>query len=625
MTSSTLTDTERHDRSTHRIEELEHVAVRFAGDSGDGMQLVGTQFTNASAVFGNEVSTFPDFPSEIRAPAGTVAGVSGFQVHFGAEDVRTPGDVVDTLLAMNPAALKVNRKDLREGGLLIVNSDEFTEQNLKRAKYEQNPLADDSLRNYRVYPVPITQLTLEAVKESGLGPRESLRCKNFLALGIVCWIFDRDLTPTLNWINKKFGKIPAVAQANTLALRAGYHYGETAEFFPVQYRVRRAKLRPGRYRNMTGNQATAMGLVAAAKLAQKPLFYGSYPITPASEILHDLAAHKHFDVRTFQAEDEIAAMCATIGAAFSGAVAATGTSGPGVALKQEAIGLAVMTELPCVIVNVQRGGPSTGLPTKTEQADLFQALFGRNGECPLPVLSAGSASDCFWKVIEAVRIAVKYMTPVMLLTDGFIANGAEPFRIPDVSELPKIPISHPSDPSTYQPYQRDALGARPWAVPGTKGLEHRVGGLEKADVTGHVSHDPDNHQRMVELRAQKVANVVADVPPAELIGADSGDLLVVSWGGTRGSVQLAVEQAAREGYSVGGVHLDWINPLPANLGALLKQFKQVLVCELNAGQLCWVLRARYLVDARPFGKTKGKPFMISEIYDAIVNRLGAAQ
>jgi 2-oxoglutarate ferredoxin oxidoreductase subunit alpha len=622
--TSTATETERHDHSTHKTEELEHVAVRFAGDSGDGMQLAGTQFTNTSAVFGNEISTFPDYPSEIRAPAGTVAGVSGFQIHFGTADVRTPGDKVDVLLAMNPAALKVNLRDLREGGLLIVNADEFTEQNLKRAKYDENPLEAPELKNYRVYPLPITSLTLEAVKESGLGQREALRCKNFLALGILFWLFDRPLETTQNWINKKFAKIPSVAHANTLALKTGYHYGETSEIFPIQYQVRQAHLRPGRYRNLTGNQATAMGLITSAQLADKPLFYGSYPITPASEILHDLSAHKHFDVRTFQAEDEIAAMCATIGAAFSGAFACTGTSGPGLALKQEAIGLAVMTELPMVIVNVQRGGPSTGLPTKTEQADLWQTLYGRNGECPLPIIAADSASDCFWAAIEAARVAIKYMTPVVLLSDGYLANGSEPFRIPDVSDLPKIPVTHPSDLETFQPYERNAIGSRPWAIPGTKGLEHRIGGLEKADVTGHVSHDPDNHQRMVELRAEKVANVIQDVPDIETAGVDEGDLLVVSWGGTKGAVQLAVEQAHKEGYSVGGIHLRWLNPLPKNLPDVLKRFKTILVCELNMGQLAFMLRARYLVDAQTLNKVKGKPFMISEIHDAITSRLGGS-
>ncbi len=617
MKTATAPGVQPDGHSPQKVEQLADVTVRFAGDSGDGMQLAGTQFSNTSAVFGNDVATFPDYPSEIRAPAGTLAGVSGFQIHIGDHDIRTPGDHVDALVAMNPAALKVNIKDLRDGGLLIINTDEFTPQNLKRAKFESNPLDGDQLNLFRVYKAPITRLTFEAVAEAGLGAKQSQRCKNFFTLGLVFWIFDRPLETTFKWINTKFAKVPAVAQANTLAIKAGYHFGETAEILPIRYRVKPAKLAPGRYRNLTGNQATSMGLITAAKLAGKPLFYGSYPITPASEILHDLSAHRNYDVRTFQAEDEIAAMAATVGAAFAGALAVTGTSGPGMALKQEAIGLAVITELPCVIINVQRGGPSTGLPTKTEQADLWQALLGRNGECPAPVLAAQSPSDCYWSAIEAVRIAVKYMTPVILLTDGYLANGSEPWRIPEMRELPPIEITHADDPAKFRPYRRDANGARPWAIPGTPGLEHRVGGLEKSDVTGNVSHDPANHQRMITLRAEKVAKVVQDVPDQQLTGADSGDLLVVSWGGTYGAVSIAVEQAIAQGHSVSHMHLRWLDPLPANVGEILRSFKQVIVCELNMGQLKQLLQARFCIEMRALNKVQGQPFRVSEVYDAI--------
>ncbi|MBN2129906.1 MAG: 2-oxoacid:acceptor oxidoreductase subunit alpha [Sedimentisphaerales bacterium] len=608
--------------SPHSVEELSDVAVRFAGDSGDGMQLVGTQFTNTTAVFGNDVATFPDYPSEIRAPAGTLAGVSGFQIRFGDHDVRTPGDRVDALIAMNPAALKVNIRDLRDGGLLLVDTDEFTEQNLKRAKFDTNPLEGEQLALFRVYRIPISSMTMDAVQEAGLAPKQAHRCKNFFTLGLVLWLYDRPLDTTLNWVNTKFGKIPSVAHANTLALKAGYNFAETAEMFPVRYRVREAKLEPGHYRNLTGNQATALGLITAARLAGKPLFYGSYPITPASDILHDLAAHKNYDVRTFQAEDEIAAMASVVGAAYGGAIAVTGSSGPGVALKTEALGLAVMTELPCVIVNVQRGGPSTGLPTKTEQADLFQAVYGRNGECPIPVLAAQSGPDCFWSAIEAVRVAIKYMTPVILLTDGYLANGSEPWRIPDVKDLPKIEVTHPTDPTGFAPYQRNEWGARPWAIPGTPGLEHRIGGLEKSDISGHVNQSPENHQHMVGQRARKVANIVNDIPDQKLHGEESGDLLVVSWGGTHGAVRSAVAMAQREGLSVTHMHMRWLFPMPRNIGDILKRFKRVLVCELNMGQLRQILRASYLVDAQGLNKVKGRPFMISEVYDEIVKVIG---
>lgn len=617
MGTATSESTQADEPLLTRVENRLQAAIRFAGDSGDGMQLVGGQFTATSALFGNDVATFPDYPAEIRAPVGTLAGVSGFQINFSSRDIYTPGDRVDVLVAMNPAALKVNLKDLYEGGVLIVNTDEFNEANLRRAAYAGNPLDTDDLRNYQLYKVPITSQTLEVVKQTGLGPRDAARCKNFYALGLLYWLFDRPLDQTLSWISGKFAKVPAVAEANTLALRAGYALGETSEMFSVRFRVRPAALPPGIYRNLTGNQATALGLITAAQLAGKPLFYGSYPITPASEILHELALRKNFDVRTFQAEDEIAAMSSVVGAAFAGAIAVTGTSGPGMALKQEALGLGVMTELPMVILNVQRGGPSTGLPTKTEQADLWQALFGRSGECPLPVLAAQSPADCFWAAIEAVRVAVKYMTPVVLLTDGYLANGSEPWRIPEQRELREIRVQHPRDPQGFQPYARDDHGARPWAIPGTPGLQHRIGGLEKAHLTGDVCYTPENHQQMTELRAQKVANVAQDIRDQEVFGDEGGELLLVSWGGTFGAVRTAVEEARARGRDVSHAHLRWLNPMPANLAAILERFRKVLVCELNMGQLQMLLRAHYLVDARGLHKVQGQPFRVGEVVAAI--------
>ncbi len=608
--------------SASRVEERFQAAVRFAGDSGDGMQLVGGQFTATSAVFGNDVATFPDYPAEIRAPMGTLAGVSGFQINFSSRHIHTPGDRVDALVAMNPAALKVNLLDLNEGGVLIVNSDEFTEANLKRANYEANPLDGNDLARYQVYKIPITNQTLEAVKETGLGPRDAGRCKNFYALGLLYWLFDRPVETTRSWISSKFAKVPAVARANILALEAGYALGETTDLFSIRYRVKPARLRPGLYRSLTGNQATALGLIAAAQVAGKPLFYGSYPITPASEILHELSLHKNFDVRVFQAEDEIAAMASVVGAAFAGAIATTGTSGPGMALKQEAIGLGVMTELPMVIVNVQRGGPSTGLPTKTEQADLWQTVVGRNGECPLPVLAAQSPADCFWAAVEATRIAVKYMTPVVLLTDGYLANGSEPWRIPDLKELPRITVRHPDDPKNFHTYSRDEHGARPWAIPGTPGLEHRIGGLEKAETTGNVCYVPENHQRMTELRAEKVANVVHEIPEQDVFGEETGELLVVSWGGTFGAVRTAVEVAREDGKDVSHAHVRWLMPLPVNLEAVLKRYKRILVCELNMGQLQGWLQANYRVETIGLHKVQGRPFRVSEVLNKIDQVLG---
>lgn len=600
------------------------VIIRFAGDSGDGMQLAGTQFSDTSAVLGNDIATFPDYPAEIRAPAGTIAGVSGFQVHFSSSDIFTPGDEVDVLVAMNPAALKSNLKFVKKGGLLIANEDAFAGNDLKRAGYEVSPLDDGSLSAYRLVKVPINIMNGEAVKPFGLSPKQVDRCKNFFALGLAYWLYDRPLDLSLQYISEKFAKNPAVAQANTATLRAGYHYGETVELLPQQYQVAKAKMPAGMYRKVTGNEAVALGMAAAGTLADKELFYGSYPITPASEILHNLSDMKNFRVVTFQAEDEICAMGATVGAAYGGALAATGTSGPGMALKTEAIGLAVMTELPMVIVNVQRGGPSTGLPTKTEQADLFQAVFGRNGECPVPVIAAASPSDCFDATIEAFRIAVKYMTPVILLSDGYLANGAEPWIVPDFDKLAKIVIKHPSKPAdgeTFRPYKRDEVGARPWAVPGTPGLEHRIGGLEKADVTGAVSYDPANHEKMINLRAQKVAGVKPAGAPYLWTGPQKGKLLMVSWGSTYGFVKAATLQLVAEGASVAHCHLRYLNPLPEELGALLKNFERILIPEMNLGQLRLLLQAKFLVEAKTLSKVKGQPFTIQEIVVAAKKEL----
>lgn len=598
------------------IQNIDEATVRFCGDSGDGMQLAGTQFTNTSALAGNDIATFPDFPAEIRAPRGTKAGVSGFQIHFSNKDIYTPGDTVDCLVAMNPAALVTNIVDLRAGGILIVNTDEFDAKGLEQAGYKSNPLEDDSLKSYRVLQVDMTKLTRLAVEGLGLSQKDGDKCRNFFAMGLVFWLYDRSMEPTLRFINDKFGKRPEVVQANTAALKAGYHYGDTVEAVNTQYHVSKAKLAPGTYSSMTGNTLLAWGLMAAARMSGKRLFLGAYPITPASDILHELAKYKNFDVLTLQVEDEIAAMTATIGAAFAGAMAVTASSGPGIALKGEGMGLAVMTELPMVIINVQRGGPSTGLPTKTEQADLYQAIYGRNGECPMPVLAASGPADCFDVAQEAWRIAVRYMTPVMLLTDGYIANGSEPWRIPDAASLPKIEIKHPGpaqNGDAFLPYKRDERLARPWALPGTPGLEHRIGGLEKQDVTGNVSYDPANHEHMVHTRAQKVANVAKDYPPQKLDGAATGDLLVLSWGGTYGACATAVHAMQAMGHAVTHCHLRYLNPLPNDLGDILKRFKKVLIPELNLGQLKTVIRDKYLVDAIGLNKVQGKPFSVAEV------------
>ena len=587
------------------------------------MQLLGTQLTNTSALLGNDVATFPDFPAKIRAPRGTRAGVSGFQVQFASHEVHTPGDTLDALVAMNPAALVTNLADLVKGGLLIVNEDSFEDKDLKLAKLKTNPLEDPSMENYRLIKVPLTRLTKEAVAEFGLSVKEADRCKNFFAMGLVYWLYGRNMDSTLRFIHGKFGEgKSAIANANEKALRAGWAFGETIEGIGHSYRIEPAKLAPGTYRNIMGNQALAWGLMTAARRSGKEMFYATYPITPASDILHELARYKNFGVCTFQAEDEIAAVCSAIGAAYGGQMAVTTSSGPGIALKAEAMGLALMLELPMLVIDVQRGGPSTGLPTKTEQADLLQVMFGRNGEAPLPVVAARSPADCFEIVQEAWMLATRLMLPVIVLSDGYIANGAEPWSIPDVSKLPPIPIQHPSENNNpdgpFKPYMRDDLLARPWAIPGTPGLMHRVGGLEKEDGTGNISYDPDNHQRMVNIRAQKVANAAKLLPPQPVIGPQSGELLVLSWGGTYGACLTAVQQAQNEGRSVALAHVRYLNPFPSNLGEILSRYEKVLIPELNMGQLRMLIRSRYLVDAVGFNKVKGKPFTVRELHEKIM-------
>ncbi|QJW97897.1 2-oxoacid:acceptor oxidoreductase subunit alpha [Frigoriglobus tundricola] len=627
-------------------EVRESVTIRFAGDSGDGMQLAGTRFTDTSALLGNDIATFPDFPAEIRAPAGTLAGVSGFQVHFSSTDIHTPGDALDTLVVMNAAALKTNIKDLQPGGILVVNTDGFETSDLKKANYKVNPLDDGSLKGYRVVRVSVAKLTVEAVKDCGLTPREQDRCKNFFALGLVYWMYERPLEATLKWIKEKFGKKPEhmpVLRANTQALKAGYNYGETVEMLPVQYQVAKAQIAPGTYRKITGNDAAVLGLVAAGQLANKTLVYAGYPITPASAILEGLSEMRRFGVKTFQAEDEIAAAGVAMGASYGGAIGVTGTSGPGICLKSEAINLAVMTELPLVIVNVQRGGPSTGLPTKTEQSDLLQAMFGRNGDTPVAIVAPQSPVDCFDMAIEAVRIATRFMCPVFYLSDGYIANGSEPWKIPSAASLPQIAIAHPTGPNSegtnlahesgepdaagagkFLPYKRDEYLSRPWAVPGTPGLEHRIGGIEKQDVTGNINYEPANHQHMTDTRAKKIENIAHTIPDLEVTGDGDAALLVVGWGGTYGSITTAVERARRKGLKVAQAHFRYLNPMPKNTDAVLKRFKKVLVPELNSGQLSWLLRAKYLVPAEGLNKVQGKPFLVSEIEAAIEKALGVS-
>jgi 2-oxoglutarate ferredoxin oxidoreductase subunit alpha len=603
------------------VEELDHVAIRFAGDSGDGIQLTGTKFTESTALAGNDLSTFPDFPAEIRAPAGSLAGVSGFQIHFASRDIKTPADQPDVLVAFNPAALRANIDDLRPQGMLIVNADAFVAKNIERAGYtEEDPLAP--LRDrFKVIEVPMTSLTREALRDTKLGAREADRSKNFFALGLVYWLYSRPVEPTIEWMQARFKA--EVLDANLRSLKAGIHFGETTELFPVSFIVPKAKIQPGVYRNITGNTALAWGIVAAGVQMERPVFLGAYPITPASDVLHELARYRHFGVKTFQAEDEIAAVSAAIGASYAGHLGICTTSGPGFILKQEAIGLAVMAELPLVVVNIQRAGPSTGMPTKTEQADLLAAMYGRNSESPVPVLAPATPGDCFHVMLEAFRIAVRYMTPVVVLSDGYVANSSEPWLIPDPATLPRAPVAYRTEPQGFQPYERDPETlARPWAVPGTPGLEHRIGGLETEELSGNVSYRPLNHQRMVDQRADKVARIANELPPVEVNGSPSGQLLVVGWGGTYGAITSAVNEARAAGRDVSSIHLRHLNPFPTNLGEVLRRFEKVLVAELNSGQLWRLLRAEFVVPAEKLAKVQGQPFKVGEVRAAIERLLG---
>lgn len=604
---------------------LERVVIRFVGDSGDGMQLTGTEFAKAAAEAGNDISTFPDFPAEIRAPAGSLFGVSGFQLHFSSSEIHTPGDAPDVLVAMNPAGLKTNLKDLVDGGTLIVNTGAFVEANLKKAAYKTNPLEDGSLDKYKVHSVDISHLTNTALDGSPLSTKEKGRAKNFFALGLVFWMYGREPETEVRRIYQQFAKKPEFGEANVKVFKAGYHYGETAEVFQTVYKVPPAHFKPGMYRNITGNEAIALGLVVGAELAGKTLFYSGYPITPASSILHSLAKFKNFGTMTFQAEDEIAAMGAALGAAYGGSIAVTASSGPGIALKGEAMGLGVMTELPVVILNIQRGGPSTGLPTKTEQSDLSQSLFGRNGESPLPVLAAKSPGDTFYCAIEAVKIATRYMVPVILLSDGYIANGSEPWLLPNLEALPPFPVTHRTDPNGYFVYERDPKTlARAWVIPGTPGMEHRIGGIEKDALTGNISYAPDNHEKMTHLRQEKVDRIAQDIGELDLAGPESGDVLVIGWGGTYGALRQAQQTLAAQGKSVAHAHLRWLSPLEPGLKKIIKNYKRVIVAELNMGQLRQVIRATYLVDAVGLNKIQGLPFKVAEVIAAVEKELGGA-
>ena len=624
----------------HPLQELDQVVIRFAGDSGDGMQLTGDRFTTSSALFGNDLSTLPDYPAEIRAPAGTLAGVSAFQVHISDHDILTPGDSPNVLIAMNPAALKANLKDLRVGGTLILNSDSFDEKGLLKAGYPAgaDPLGDESLAGFTVYEVPMTSLTLKACEPTGAKSRDAERSKNFFALGLISWMYTRPIEPTLEWIAERFAGKDLVMQANTLSFKAGFNFGETAELFDFHYEVKPATLPPGTYTNVSGNTALAWGIVAAGQLAKLPIFLGSYPITPASDILHELSKHKHFGIRTMQAEDEIAGVGAALGAAFAGHLGVTTTSGPGVDLKAETIGLAISMELPLLIVDIQRGGPSTGLPTKTEQSDLLQALYGRHGESPLPVVAARTPAHCFAMAIEAVRIALKYRTPVILLSDGYLANGTEPWLLPDVDSLPDISVPFTTEPNAvddagapiFHPYLRDPETlARPWAIPGTPGLMHRIGGLEKEETTGNISYDPANHERMCQLRQAKIDGIAHDIPPTDLDdphvegppGSGGADLLVLSWGSTYGAVQAGVRLARRRGERVAHAHLTHLNPFPSDLGDVLRRYPKIIVPEMNLGQLVKLVRSEFLVDAKSVTKVQGLPFRSSEMERAILEAL----
>jgi 2-oxoglutarate ferredoxin oxidoreductase subunit alpha len=613
---------------TKQVQQLDRVIIRFAGDSGDGMQLTGDRFTQETATFGNDLSTLPNFPAEIRAPAGTLPGVSSFQLHFADHDILTPGDAPDVLVAMNPAALKANLADLPPGGDLIVNTDEFSKRNLGRVGYEANPLEDGSLAGYRVHAIPLTSMTVKALDEFEITRKEAERAKNMFALGLLSWLYDRPADGTLKFLEGKFAAKPEIMKANIAAFQAGWNYGETTESFSVRYEVKPATLQPGTYRNITGNMALAYGLIAASQLSRLPLFLGSYPITPASDILHELSKHKRFGVRTFQAEDEIAGVGAALGAAFGGSLAVTTTSGPGMILKAETVGLAVSVELPLIICDIQRAGPSTGMPTKTEQADLLLAMFGRNGESPVPIVAPASPSDCFATAIEAARIAVKYRTPVIVLSDGYLANGSEPWRLPDVAQLPDLTGEFSfamknggasPDSAEFEPFRRDTETlARPWAVPGTPGLEHRIGGIEKADVTGTISYDPDNHDKMVRLRQAKVDGIAASIPPLA-VDDPTGDarVLVLGWGSTFGSIGAAVRQVRDAGGRVAQAHLRHLNPFPANLGEVLGHYDRVLLPEINLGQLALLLRGRFLTDVISYNRVRGLPFRAAELVTVI--------
>ncbi len=611
--------------SAKTVNELDRVVIRFAGDSGDGMQLAGDRFTDATAAFGNDLATLPDYPAEIRAPAGTIAGVSGFQIHFSDHDIMTPGDAPDVLVAMNPAALKSNLADLPVGGTVIVNEDAFTERNLEKVGFVTNPLDDQSLDAFTVFRLQITTMTMRAVEGMEISKKDAERTKNMFALGLMCWMYGRPVAGTEQWLNTKFAKKPVILEANLKALKAGWNFGETAEIFASSYVVRPQAAAPGTYRNISGNTATAYGLIAASKLSGLPLFLGSYPITPASDILHELSKHKNFGVRTVQAEDEIAAIGAALGAAFGGALGVTTTSGPGVALKGETISLAVSVELPLLIINVQRGGPSTGLPTKTEQSDLLQAIYGRNGESEIPVIACKSPGDSFYAAVEAVKIATRYMCPVMLLSDGYIANGSEPWPVPDIASMQPFPVHHRTDPNGYFVYQRDpSTLARDWVIPGAAGLEHRIGGIEKDFLTGNISYEPINHERQVAVRAEKVARVGRECAPLDLRGETSGDVLVIGWGGTFGSLRQAVDELRGQGQQVSHAHLRWMWPIEPQLEKLLFNFKHVLVAELNSGQLRMMLRGKYLVDAKGLNKVQGQPFKVREVVAAVEQLLTGA-
>lgn len=610
---SDITDFKVNGNSKAEVKSVDEVTIRFAGDSGDGMQLTGTQFGDALASFGLDIGTLPDYPADIRAPAGSLYGVSGYTIHFSSHEIHTPGDQVDVLVAMNPAALKVNLKDLKKNGIIVTNIDSFDKKGLDLAEYEENPLEDGTLEGYNIYEVPITKSTLEVLKDLNLPQKTALKCRNFFALGVVYWLYNRSPEFTLNWITDKFIKSPELIEANSRVLKAGYYYGDTTEMFTTRFSVKPAKLEKGTYRNLNGNEAVALGLVAGATKSGLQLFLGSYPITPATEILQTLSKYKKYGVKTFQAEDEISGICTAIGASFAGGLGATSTSGPGMALKTEAIGLAVMAELPLIIVNVQRGGPSTGLPTKTEQADLFQAIYGRNGECPVPVLAASSPTDCFELAVEAVRIAVKYMTPVILLSDGYIAQGTEPWKVVKLSELPEMKAIFRTEKDGFFPYARNEFLARPWVKPGTKNLEHRIGGLEKQSVTGNVSYEPDNHHLMVNLRAKKVKRIEFDIPELEVFGDKSGELLVLSWGSTGGAAATAVENLRSKGIKVSYAVLKYMYPMPKNTLNVLKAFKKILIPEVNLGQLSKLIRSEYFVDSIPFNKVKGLPIKSYEI------------